>query len=96
MLSLQLLTTQGVDSFRSDKSTASTVSGFSSLDQPGLNDLTGNQSCLVIVDTGSQQSLWVGFADTEQTPPPGGYQAMCGKAHIAAESIMQQLLAKSP
>jgi Protein of unknown function (DUF3558) len=96
VLSLRLVTAQGADFYlASPKITVTSVNGFGSLDQPGLNDLAENRSCLVIVDVAQGQSLWVGFNGSNDTPPPGGYQAMCSKAHIAAESIMQQLLEKT-
>jgi hypothetical protein len=94
VLSLRLVTAQGADFYLSSPKTAVTsVDGFGALDQPGLLDPSGNQSCLVIVDVARGQSLWVGFISNDGIPP-GGYQAMCSKAHIAADSVMQQLLAR--
>jgi hypothetical protein len=95
-LTLRLVTVQGVDAYlTAPKIQVTSVDGFGALDQPGLNDPSGNKSCLVIVDVAQGQSLWVGFDSEEDTPPPGGYQAMCGKAHTAADSVMQQLLART-
>jgi hypothetical protein len=96
-LTLRLVTGQGADSYlASPQTTVSTVSGFGALDQPGLNDVDQQHSCLVIVDVSPGQSLWVGFGGTEAQPPPGGYAAMCAKAHIAAEGVMHELLARTP
>jgi Protein of unknown function (DUF3558) len=91
---VRLVTSQGADHYlRSAKTQVINVDGFGALDQPGLNDLTGNAICLVMVDVAPGQSLWVSFGTLD--PPPPGYQKMCTKANAAAASIMQQLLAKA-
>jgi hypothetical protein len=91
---IRLVTNEGADhDLSSPKTQVINVNGFGALDQPGLNDLNGNESCLVIVDVAPGQSLWVSFGTLDDPPP--GYQKMCNKANVAAESVMQQLLAKA-
>jgi hypothetical protein len=95
VLGIRLVVSEGADQERTARSTPTSVAGFSALQQPGLNDAGGNRSCLLVVDTAPGEALWVSVTATERIPP-GGYAAMCAKAHIAAEGVMHELLARTP
>jgi uncharacterized protein DUF3558 len=95
-LGVRLVTSQNTEHFLLfPKTRLTTVDGYGALEQPGLADLTGNRTCLVIVDVAPKQSLWISFGGTDNDLPPGGYEAMCRKAHTAADSVLRQLLARS-
>jgi hypothetical protein len=72
-----------------------TIDGFGAVQQPGLLDTSGERSCLYVIDISPTQSLWVAFGSSPADPPPSDYHTMCTKTQPAAESVLQQLLAKA-
>jgi hypothetical protein len=95
-LSIRLVTNEGIAEEKSARSTPTTVGGFGALEQPGLLGTSPDTGCLIMVDAAANQAVWVAFGTADGTPAPGGYPAMCVKAHVAAESVMRELLARTP
>jgi hypothetical protein len=94
-LVIRLVTSEEAAQEMAPGATITMIAGFGAIQQPGLSDTQGN-SCLITVDSGAGQAVWVGFGTADGTPAPGGYAAMCAKAHIAAEGVMHELLARTP
>jgi hypothetical protein len=97
-LGVRLVFDQNATQERGDNlnpTTVTTIGGFGAIQQPGLADNAGNQSCLFVIDTSDTQSLWVSFGLAGHGSAPPGYAAMCAKARPAAESVLAQLLART-
>lgn len=91
-LSVRLVQNRSIRPYLYDQDARiSGVAGFGAVDLPGPL-LPRDQGCVVRVDTGPEQSLWVGYMS--EVPVDGqSYTRMCTNAHSAAEHVMSVLLA---
>jgi hypothetical protein len=91
-LIVRFISGQGAESRMANPSAqVASVDGFGAVQRPGLNDRQGDESCVLIVDVADGQSLWAGVVYTGRGLSPGGYQALCEKATLAASSVLHEL-----